>query len=113
MDGVLEAVGVLGAARADGLDADTALGLALAARHAQAAALAVEADALARLAAAYPECGLRGRDPEHATVVFELMAALGVSQRSAPTGWPSPPRWPGCPPSARPPATGPSTCPPC
>jgi hypothetical protein len=54
MDGVHEAVGVLGAARVDGLDAEAALGLVLAARHAQAAALAVEADALARLERVLP-----------------------------------------------------------
>jgi len=51
------------------LDADAAVEVVLAARWAQAAAVAVEVDALARLEAAYPEGGLRGRDPEHAAVV--------------------------------------------
>jgi hypothetical protein len=80
---VAAAAGGLGAARPDGCDADAAVGVVLAARWAQAAAVAVEADALARLEGCYPEGGLRGRDPEQAAVVFELMAALGCSQRSA------------------------------
>jgi hypothetical protein len=67
----------------DAVDTDTALGAVLAARWAQAAAMAVEAAALCRLVAAYPECGLRGRDPARTGVEFELMAALGVSHRSA------------------------------
>jgi hypothetical protein len=81
--GLRRAAAAVGGMRVDRCDAQAALNAVLAARHAQAAALAVEADALARLEAAYPQCGLRGRDPEHAAVVFELMAALGVSQRSA------------------------------
>ncbi|HSK54819.1 MAG TPA: hypothetical protein VK908_06155, partial [Jiangellales bacterium] len=80
---VAAAAAGLGAARPDGCDADAAMGVVLAARWAQAAAVAVEADALARLEACYPEGGLRGRDPEQAAVVFEVMAALGCSQRSA------------------------------
>jgi hypothetical protein len=72
----------LGEASVDAVDVDTALGAVLAARWAQAAAMAVEAAALCRLVAAYPECGLRGRDPARLGVEFELMAALGMSQRS-------------------------------
>jgi hypothetical protein len=80
---VSAAAGGLGRARPGSVDAEAAIEVVLAARWAQAAAVAVEVDALARLEAAYPEGGLRGRDPEHAAVVYELMAALGCSQRSA------------------------------
>ena len=83
MGGLRVAAAAVGGIRVASLDADAALDAVLAARWAQAAALAVEADALARLEAAYPGAGLRGRDGEHAAVVFEVMAALGVSQRSA------------------------------
>ena len=83
--GLRAAAAAVGDLRVDWLDAEAALDAVLAARWAQAAAVAVEADALARLEAAYPGGGLRGRDGEHAAVVFELMAALGVSQFS--------PRW--------------------
>ena len=81
--GLRAAAAAVGDLRVDSVDAEAALEAVLAARWAQAAALAVEADALARLEAVYPGGGLRGRDGEHAAVVFELMAALGVSQRSA------------------------------
>ncbi|HSK54101.1 MAG TPA: DUF222 domain-containing protein, partial [Jiangellales bacterium] len=81
--GLRAAAAAVGGVRVDGLDAEAALEVVLAARWAQAAALAVEADGLARLEQAYPDGGLRGRDGEHAAVVFELMTALGVSQRSA------------------------------
>lgn len=77
------AAAALGGAGVDFLDADAALEAVAAARWAQAAALAVEAAALCRLVAAYPECGLRGRDPARLGVEFELMSALGMSQRSA------------------------------
>jgi hypothetical protein len=80
---VAAAAGGLGRARPGSVDADAAIEVVLAARWAQAAAVAVQVDALTRLEAAYPEGGLRGRDPEHAAVVYELMAALGCSQRSA------------------------------
>ncbi|HEU4492276.1 MAG TPA: HNH endonuclease, partial [Jiangellales bacterium] len=81
--GLRAAAAAVGGIRVGSVDAEAALDAVLAARWVQAAALVVEADALARLEAAYPGGGLRGRDGEHAAVVFELMAALGVSQRSA------------------------------
>jgi len=81
--GLRAAAAFVGGVRVDSLDADAAVEAVLAARWAQAAATVVEAEALARLEAVYPGGGLRGRDGEHAAVVFELMAALGVSQRSA------------------------------
>jgi hypothetical protein len=81
--GLRGAAAAAGGVRVDSLDADAAVEAVLAARWAQAAALVVEAEALARLEAVYPGGGLRGRDGEHAAVVFELMAALGMSQRSA------------------------------
>jgi hypothetical protein len=49
----------LGGAGVDGLDADAAVAAVVAARWAQAAALAVEAAALCRLVAVYSECGRR------------------------------------------------------
>ncbi|HEU4490780.1 MAG TPA: hypothetical protein VFR74_07910 [Jiangellales bacterium] len=44
--------------------------------------IAQAAAALCRLVAGYPECGLRGREPARLGVELELMAALGMSQRS-------------------------------
>jgi hypothetical protein len=74
--GLRAAAAAVGELRVDWLDAEAALDAVLAARWAQAAALAVEADALARLEAAYPGGGLRGRDGEHAAVVFDANPAL-------------------------------------
>ena len=60
---VTAAAGAPGGADPQWCDPDAAMGVVLAARWAQAAAVAVEVDALARLEECYPEGGLRGRAP--------------------------------------------------
>jgi hypothetical protein len=69
--GLRAAAAAVGGVRVDSVEAEAALDAVLAARWAQAATVAVEADALARLEAVYPGGGLRGRDGEHAAVVLD------------------------------------------